>query len=72
MTLTAIQFLQGLPRDLQIFFPFFRILVKAVDQHGVIGGIGHGDGGFQLVGHVAGEVGLHFVQLALLAQGPHH
>ena len=24
------------------------------------------------MGHVAGEVGLHFVQLALLAQGPHH
>ena len=53
----------------EVVFPFALIRLAAEVEQGVVGGIGHRDGRLQLVGDVVGEVGLHFIQRALLEDG---
>ena len=55
--------------DGEVASAFGLVGVLAEVQQGVVGGVGYGDGGLQLVGDVVGEVVLHLLQRALAQQG---
>ena len=65
----AAQPFQLLAAQGQIMVPLGFIGLLAEVEQRIVGSIGHGDGCFQLVGDIIGEVGLHLIERALLEDG---
>ena len=65
----SFQLLQLALADFQVFAAFLRIIARIEVEQGVIGGVGHGHRGLELMGDVVGEVALHFFQALLLEHG---